>query len=230
MVLIVTVSVQTIMANVVTTLVDEGNVQWTAPELARYYNDAMREVILQRPDASAETATLTLVAGFRQALPTTAAKLLDVYCNTSSNLPVTLVDRKMLDAVAPGWRAEDQAADVVHYLMDERDPALFEVYPPAEAGASLDAMVSTYPDLVDVPDEGELYTAITGDMDLPDIYVGAVQDYICFRAYSKESEVAVNGPRALQFLARFADSLGVEMKALLATSPRMAQAAAMARG
>lgn len=224
-----TITNQSILRRVVDTLVDPTSVRWFMAELCRYFNDGKREVVKHRPDASSELTAIPLVAGVRQAIPATAAKLLGIGFNTSGGLPITLVDLRMLDACEPGWRALAGSAVIKHYGYDERNPTVFDVYPPAAQGASVQADLSMLPEDIDIPDDDTTFEAVTGTFDLPDIYANSLHDYVCFRAFSKESEVAVSGPRALSFLGYFADGLGVELRSLLITSPRMAEAAARAR-
>ena len=54
------------------------------------------------------------------------------------------------------------------------------------------------------PADGALYTAVTGDLGVPDIYANAVQDYVLYRAYTKDSEYAGNAARAQAHYAAFA--------------------------
>ena len=76
------VAAKQVIRRVVDILVDVGSVAWQVDELVRWLNDGQREIVIQRPDATAAVIALPLVAGFRQALPATAVKLLDIPCNT----------------------------------------------------------------------------------------------------------------------------------------------------
>ncbi|EFD3747861.1 hypothetical protein COG07_005514, partial [Escherichia coli] len=69
-----------IIGRVNTQLVDPMMVRWPLAELCDYYNDAVRAVILARPDAGASLETLSCVPGARQTLPDGAIQLLDVIC------------------------------------------------------------------------------------------------------------------------------------------------------
>ena len=69
------------------------------------------------------------------------------------------------------------------------------------------------------PADGATYTAVTGNISLPDIYGNVLQDYILYRAYTKDSEYAGNAQRAQAHYAAFANALGIEIKATVAVAP-----------
>lgn len=69
-----------IIGRVNTQLVDPMMVRWPLQELCDYYNDAVRAVILARPDAGASLETISCVPGARQVLPDGVIQLLDVIC------------------------------------------------------------------------------------------------------------------------------------------------------
>ena len=60
---------------------------------------------------------------------------------------------------------------------------------------------------------------MNGNVSVPDIYGNALQDYILYRAYTKDSEYAGNAQRAVAHYTAFANSLGIEIKATLAVAP-----------
>ena len=189
-------------------------------ELVRYLNDGQREVALYRPDSMGTTATVTCVAGTKQALPTNGAKLIDVVRNaTGTKKAVRLTNREILDAQTPGWHNLPGSVDVLHYMYDPRDPRVFYVYPPATTSAHLDIVYAAYPLDVTEPADGSLYTAVAGNIGVPDIYTNALQDYILYRAYTKDSEYAGNAARAQAHYAAFANALGVEIKATVSVGP-----------
>jgi len=205
-----------------TTLQDIDSVRWPIDELARYFNDAQREVVLYRPDAAITTITHTCVAGTRQTLPASAAKLLDVTRNlaaTSAKGAVRLVSREILDAQLPGWHAATPVVDVKHYMYDARDTQVFYVYPPATVLAQLELMYAAFPADIAEPTPGLTYTSVTGNLGLPDIYGNVVVDYILYRAYTKDSEYAGNAQRAAAYYSSFANALGIEITATVNNMP-----------
>ena len=215
-----TIPAKDIIRRVVETLQDPTSIRWPVSELVRYLNDAQREIILYRPDAAVTNTAVPLVAGSRQSLPAGGTKLVDVLRNSAgTKRAVRITNREILDAQLPGWNAQPGTTEILHFMYDPREPRTFHVYPPAGAGASLELVYSTMPDDIAEPADGALYTAVAGDFALPDIYANAVQDYILYRAYSKDSEYAGNAARAQAHYAAFANALGMEIKATVAVGP-----------
>lgn len=213
---------QSIIRRCVETLQDNTSIRWPVAELVRYLNDGQREVMLYRPDSMATNATLTCAAGTKQSLPTNGAKLIDVIRNaaaTSAKKAVRLTNREILDAQTPGWHNLPGSVDVLHYMYDPRDPRVFYVYPPATASAQLDIVYAAYPTDITEPADGALYTAVTGNIGLPDIYGNALQDYVLARCFMKDSEYAGNAQRAQAHYQLFATALGVELKGTMSFGP-----------
>lgn len=216
------ITAQSVIRRAVDTLQDVTSVRWPVNELVRYLNDGQREVVLQRPDAMVTTATHTCVAGSRQTLPANGAKLIDITRNvatTSNKQAVRMVNREILDAQIPGWHALTGSVNTLHFMYDARDPRVFYVYPPATTTAQLEIIYALYPTDIVEPADGALYTAVSGNISLPDIYANALLDYILFRAYSKDSEYAGNAQRSQNHYAAFANALGIEVQATVGVAP-----------
>lgn len=215
------ITAQSIVRRVVETLQDNTSVRWPVNELVRYLNDGQREIILYRPDAMVTNAAVTLAAGSKQSLPANGVKLIEVVRNTSgSRRSVRLVNREILDSQSPNWHNLTGATEILHFMYDPRDPKVFYVYPPAAAsGASLDVVYAALPTDVTEPADGALYSAVSGNISVPDIYGNVIQDYILYRAYSKDSEYAGNAARAQAHYGAFANALGIEMKATVNFQP-----------
>ena len=216
------IAAQSIIRRCVETLQDTTSIRWPVAELVRYLNDGQREVVLYRPDAMVTNATVTCVAGTKQALPANGAKLIEVIRNAraaGTKRAVRMVNREILDAQMPGWHALAGVDDVLHFMYDPRDPRVFYVYPPATTNTQLDIVYAAYPTDIVEPADGATYTAVTGNISLPDIYGNVLQDYILYRAYTKDSEYAGNAQRAQAHYAAFANALGIEIKATVAVAP-----------
>jgi hypothetical protein len=216
-----TISAQSIIRRVVETLQDNTSIRWPVNELVRYLNDGQREIVLHRPDAMRTNAVLALAAGSRQTLPTNGTKLIEVIRNAAGNKKaIRQVSREILDAQTPGWHNLTGVTEVLHFTYDPRDPTTFYVYPPAaSSGASVDLVYAAMPTDITEPADGALYTAVTGNLSVPDIYSNVIQDYILYRAYTKDSEYAGNAARATAHYTQFVNSLGIEVKATIAFSP-----------
>ncbi len=213
------ISAQSIIRRVVETLQDPTSIRWPVPELVRYLNDGQREIKLHRPDTVRQTGDIPLVAGSRQTLPAAADKLIEIWNNKTSKRAVQMVDRRILDDQSPGWHALPGSADILHYTYDPRVPTEFFVYPPAATGAVLVGAYSINPADVTEPADGSLYTAVAGNVAVIDALANALQDYVLYRAYTKDSEYAGNGARAQAHYAAFANALGLEVKGTVGVMP-----------
>ena len=216
------IAAQSVIRRVIDTLQDNTSVRWPVNELVRYLNDGQREVILNRPDAMVTNATLTCVAGSKQALPSNGAKLIEVVRNAaagSTKRAVRMVNREILDAQTPNWHNLTGTLETLHFMYDPRDPRVFYVYPPALTPTQLDIVSSASPTDITEPADGAAYTAVTGNISLPDIFGNVLQDYILYRAYSKDSEYAGNSQRAQNHYTAFASALGIEVQATVGVAP-----------
>jgi hypothetical protein len=236
-----TIAASAIIRRATDLLQDQTSVRWPANELVRWLNDAQRAIIKVRPDSMNTTATMRLSAGTRQSLTSATAqggsaaftivpsKLIEITRNvavSSAKKAVRLVPRQILDAQTPGWHAITPVVDVLHYMFDERDPRTFYVYPPATALAELEVMYSAYPtEVSESVADGALYSAVTGNIGLPDIYADDILNLIMYRAYSKDSEYAGNEQRAAGYLAAAVSSLGAEIAATISVKPKTASGA-----
>lgn len=225
------ITAQSIIQRCVDALQDPTSIRWPVAELVRYLNDGQREVVLHRPDAMRKSAAVALVAGTRQTIPSDGLKLIDIVRNThGTKRAVRQVIREILDAQTPGWHGLAGVTEILHFMFDARDPTAFYVYPPAaSSGASVEALYAATPADVTEPADGALYTAVTGNISIPDIYGNALQEYVLFRAYTKDSEYAGNSARAQNHYTVFANSLGIEVKATLSVAPTTQGSPNMAR-
>ena len=213
---------QSLILRAVTTLQDTTSIRWPANELVRYLNDGQRELALLRPDALSANATVSLVAGAKQALPANGSKLIDVIRNTGGNKrAVRMTTRTILDSQVPSWYNQTGVTEVLHYTYDVRDPKVFYVYPPAAAsGASVELVYSSYPTDITEPADGALYTAVTGTISVPDIYGNTLVDYVLYRAYSKDAEYAGNVQRAAAHYGAFSAALTAELNGTTGVAPK----------
>lgn len=218
-----TIAAQSIIRRVVETMQDNTSVRWPVAELVRYLNDGQREVVLYRPDSMVTNATVTLAAGAKQALPANGSKLIDVIRNTNgTKRSVRMTVRNILDTQSPNWYNLTGVTEILHYMYDARDPKVFYVYPPAAAsGASVEVVYSAYPTDITEPADGALYSAVSGNISLPDIYGNVLADYILYRAYTKDSEYAGNAQRAQAHYAAFQAALTTEMAGTTGVAPKI---------
>lgn len=233
---------QAVIRRVVDTAQDPTSVRWPLRELVRYLNDGQREMVIYRPDATTTNATLTLVAGAKQAVPAAANRLIDVVRNNpagSGGRSVRQVRRDILDASAPSWHTETGAPEILNYVYDARDPKVFYVYPPATTAAKLDIVYSAMPTDIVAPADASVLPAdsatdtsspavVLGAITIADSFSAALVDYILYRAYTKDSEYAGDAARATAHYAAFVNVLGVEVKSGVGVAPIVASVAAPA--
>lgn len=202
---------------------DEGGVRWTRLELQDWINDAYKEVILHRPDANAQSATVTLAVGTRQKLADAASinlpnaiSVLDVVRNmaaTSNKRAIRFIDRRILDDQSPAWHADTGSLNILHWMDDPRLPKEFLVWPPAATGAQVEIAYSSVPTphalTITALDPGAAPPDTTV-LNIDDIYANVVLDYVLYRAYSKDAEYAANGQRAAGYMGSFNSALGIK--------------------
>lgn len=228
------IAASAIIRRAVDLLQDQASVHWTTGELVRWLNDAQRLIVKVRPDSMSTPATFRCTQGARQSLksPTATAgatplvpapaKLMDVLANvaaTSAKKAVRLVSRQSLDAQDPGWQAIAPVVNVANYTFDPRDPLTFYVYPPATALAELSVMYAAMPTDIAEPADGAIYSAVAGNLSLPDLFADDVLNLILYRCYSKDAEFAGNAAIASGYLNLVTASLGAEIAATLAVKP-----------
>lgn len=186
-------------------LQDLTGVRWPVEtELLGWLNDGQYATVIIKPNAYVLNESVKLVAGTRQSLPVGGIQLVDVICNmgTAGNTPgraIRLTDRETLDAQVPAWHAATASPTVKHYIYNPLDPKHFYVYPPQP---------TTGQGYVQMAHAGTP-TALASSSDtiaLDDIYHGALMDYILYRAFSKDTEVA-DQARAASFKNSFITTL-----------------------
>jgi hypothetical protein len=118
----------------------------------------------------------------------------------ADNKSVRNVHPEVMDTVLPGWRDEDESADITDCIYDQTVPNEFSVYPPAIEDTELDIRVSVR---VDDP--------VTNDETIP---VNAVNEValvhgILGLAFSQDTDAADMGTAA-QHWGQFYEALGVQ--------------------
>ena len=200
-------------------LQDTSFTRWPQEERLRYLNDGRRAIAVVRPDLFSTIETVTLVAGPRQSLPAGGFQFFDAIRNVNSDgspgSAVRVIEREVLDAAKPGWHS-DAAGQIKHFMIDERTPNVYYVYPPAAAGQKLDISFAANPTPILLADIS------TAQLTQESVYAGLLADYVIHRAYLKDAEYAGNGALSQQHYQLFMAGLGVGGKRLLTTSPNAA--------
>lgn len=207
-----TITGANIISRVQDTLQDTTSVRWPEAELLRYINDAQREIVNMKPEASATTANVQLVTGTKQTLPTGGLRLIKVTRNMSDTSggatgkrAIRIVDIDILNTQEPDWNDPTVSGDaahgtnVKHYVFDPDDPKKYYVYPGVSGSAYVEIVYSKSPtDL----------SGTSSTIDVDDIFGNAIIDFVLFKAYLKDSEYAGNAQRSSQHYQLFVNSLG----------------------
>lgn len=184
-------------------LQDDDHVRWTVPELISWINEAAGALVTLRPSAGAKLVVLPLAAGTQQTLDDDVVQLLDVVRNVGADgvtpgRAIRLAERHLFDSADPDWHTRAGKATIKHYIYDDRTPNVFYVYPPALAGAKVQASITAMPPQV---------LTEADDLQLDNQFESALVNYIVFRAMAKDSEYA-NGAVATGYYQAFQAALG----------------------
>ena len=215
-------------ANLITrvqdTLQDTTSVRWSEAELLRYLNDAQREVVNLRPDASALTSNVQLSTGTLQSIPTNGLRLLKITRNMSGTggsatggRAIRIVDFDILNTQEPNWNDPTVTGDaahgtiVKHYAFDQDDRKYY-VYPGVAGNAYVEIVYSKTPDD---------FSSTSSTLDIDDIFANAVVDFVLYKAYLKDAEYAGNAVRSNQHYALFNNSLGQSTAASNISNPNL---------
>lgn len=189
-----------------TIMMDTKGVRWSIQEALDWMNDAAGEIVLRRPASRAVTEQVMLVGGTYQIASDGAAQVLDVIRNIgASGKPgkaIRIADRQQIDDTEPDWHAK-RPGPTRHYMVDERSPTSFYVYPPAQDGAIVEMLVSKPPPKVS--DMGEI-------LDLRPEFMSAILNWMMYRAHTKDSEFSQGQVAALHYQA-FTDAIGAPAQA-----------------
>jgi hypothetical protein len=196
-------------------LQDTANIRWPESELLGWLNDGQREIAAVLPELTAVTGNIPLALGTRQALPTDGLELLKLIRNmgATGNTPgraIRHVPASMLDSHVPDWHSMTAATEIKHCVYDTRAPKVFYVYPPAAAGIFVEALYSVSP--ADI-------AASSSSITLDDIYAPVLMDYVLYRAYSKDIEIAGNMERAASHHGNFVQALSAKKAVAASDAP-----------
>lgn len=176
-----------VLLNVKTLLNDAGLIHWTQDELLQWGSEGQVELVTLKPDAATKTVTHQLVSGAKQAAPADSISILDMRQN-DGGMAITPCDRNVLDRFQPGWMKTPTASTVKHWMPDPQ-PDTFYVYPAQNTTPAKVVITHSFtpPALV-----------AGGNLGVRDIYQAAIENYILFRAFSKDAEPA-SAERAMAY-------------------------------
>lgn len=192
------------------TLQDSGAVRWTAQELLSYLNSGMIEIVTRKPNAVSETRELTLVQGAKQSIPSDCTILSDVTRNTVAPMKAirALASRTLMDAQIPGWQDTTTLPfnkTVQHVIHSMNDPRSFYVVPGNDGTGKIEAVVGVIPAPVAPPSGASALDidAYTNIVPMPDVWRNALENFVLYRAFSKDAGLPGAGERAAAHFQMF---------------------------
>lgn len=203
---IIQISVAELLRRMDILMNDENRTRWTVAERIDWFNDAAREIVLRRPAARAVTRVMTLSEGTYQQCPQGTSQLLHVTRNVTPigkpGRAVTITDMQQMDRVHPDWHGDTPGA-TRHYMVDERNPTAFYVYPPAVSGARVEALIAAPPPVV---------ATEADSIDMRVEFINAIISWAMYRCHIKDSENS-QGAVAAQHYQSFTDAIGAPAQA-----------------
>jgi hypothetical protein len=195
------------------TLQDSSGVRWTDAELLIYINDAQREVVNIKPEATATHENISLSTGTEQTLPSGGLRLIKVTRNMSGTASdatgaksIRIVEEDLLNSIEPDWHDPTVTGSSAHgsiiknYLFDPDDPKKFYVYPGVASGSN------AYVELIYSKLPTDL-SSVSSTIDLEDTYGNAILNFVLYRAYLKDAEFAGNQQRTATHYQLFIGSI-----------------------
>lgn len=213
-----TILAQDLINDIADELSDSGHVTWSAAELLAYLNAATLRVCLLRPDASSSVENMLLVAGTKQTLPTTARRLLDINRNMGSDglTPgkiITATDQRSMDLYNPTWHTDTAKTSIDHFMYDEETPDVFYITPPAHATTNVYVEVKLANNPAIITD------AAAENVQINDVYRPALEHWMLYKAYGKETDSAHSVAEAKFHFQAFNQLFGLKGQVDRAYSP-----------
>ena len=199
------VSVKDIVRRVSVQLYDEGNANWSEPELAEWFREGLHALAALRPDLFTRTKTVPLQEGAKQELPDDSLRVTRVIGvrDGGENEPVralTRFDMRSMSAAHPEWQYKKGKPRQYTTTADQKT---YWLYPAPDSGdyyADVEAVV--VPEVPDADDWDEEDV----DIKLDSRFQRSLVDYILYRALDKDSDHGVNAERAQARYQAFHDS------------------------
>jgi hypothetical protein len=208
---------------------DVDHVRWTPSELGRWINDGVKAIIIAKPSASAKSIELSLVEGTLQKVPVAASpypfQLIDITCNLIGVSPrvggrkVTVTTKDQLDAQSPYWHSPKDVKfqkEARHFVIDDRNPLEFYVYPGNNGTGLVEAIVSFYTPVVATGDQS-LVASWGVDCGIAEPYSEPLLEYVLSKCQMKD-DTGANAGRAVAHYQKFAATLGIKIQTEKASS------------
>lgn len=206
--------VEEITARCIAALRDANHDSWSEAVIWDSILEAEKVITNYRPDVTAVDMVYSCTAGVRQSLAAIddppVNRLLSVKHNVSQDdLPGRSIRRTAvgdLDAIRPNWRSATPGGEIREYLHDEREPLIFDVYPPVVAGTKARLSYSAIP---------QPYGEVDGDTEttVNALYEPQIIEWALYRLFGHDVEGSANLTRSGQHLANFERMMGIKLDA-----------------
>lgn len=193
---------------------DSGRTRWTERMLLNYLTDAMRQTVLQRPDASATVVVMELERGQqRQHIPDGMVTLLKVVRNMGEGdipgRPVTMTTREAMDNV-PHIELCYEHDEIRQYAFVQQTPEYFWVYPTPGEGVRVELECAS--------DIDEL-RSLKDELPLSQIWAEPLREYVLYRAFSLNGTSPMDRARASEHLQQYYMGIGNQQSARVIGDP-----------
>ena len=196
-----TISGADLLDNIGSLLYDDSNEVWDDTLKVSLVNEALKVIVLARPDASVITETFTVVADTpKQTIPATGIRLLDVLMNTNG-APIRKTTKEDLNDTIPAWTITTGSA-IETYAFDEENPTIFWLQPVPNSALSIDISYSNTP---------TTFSAGSTSIGIAEIYVPAVKEYVLARCYGMPTS-GVNLVKSANHMTAFYKIIGIKLQ------------------
>lgn len=190
-----TTTLKTVIDRCKTTLqeVTSDGTRWSNNELVDWAGEFYQFASSMNPGEFSDMREFQCVAGTKQDAPGDMVQVLDIIRNLEgSKAPIIASTKNVLDSTRRGWHGEVPTNSQEVFILDERYPRQFYVWPPASAGSLIEIAGVVIPEKHSLAD----YSGGVAVIKCSDRLVPPMVDYVLFRAYSKDADFAGNANRA----------------------------------
>ena len=197
---------------------DVSKVTYTEAHWILYLNQAVRALVVARPESAMRIASIQLSSGTRQILPSGYERLMAIPRNMGSDgvTPGSAVQgpkpMEHMDLLAPTWHSDTAGAEVTEYFYDPSRPKVFYVNPPVASTPAL--YVEAHLVYPPVP-----ITATTDTVGVDSMYSVALMEYMLYLAFARDHESSPNFARSGAHLDRFLALTGLKEQGELKVTP-----------
>lgn len=185
-------------------------------QLVKWANIGMDQIVAFVPSANTVIESAKLAAGSRQTIAASGMVFIRAIRNmgTDGQTPgnaIQMVDSlDIVNSFNMAWPAVTQASVIKEAVKDPSIQSAYWVFPPSDGTTYIEIERSEKPTPIVWDSNGVWETARIG---VTNEYIGALLDYILYRAYSRDSDYPGNVERAQLHQQSFRQALGLTVTA-----------------